>query len=324
MENPDCEFELSREDRELLGRARRSRAESRAPEWVRQRIVARALAEVRHVRPSLTISAELMPVARGGSRASLLAASLAVAIVLPVYLRYMPPGEAAGGALADAAPTAEPAAASSRAIREASDRLLEMPLFRAPAGVLPESAPPPRGVSLLGDRPFSELSKAWQVRRWNNLKWDPTNSAVFDFHEGALCITLEPGERVIGGWPWTEQADTLALGDTAASEDTVPSEDTIAPEAVPLVAGKSYRLTLTAWAHEPVPAQMLVAVGHSRLPFSAAAGARVPVTTKPQPYVVDFAVTSSDPSIGVGFLATNARDSEPTRVCVSDVTLHER
>jgi hypothetical protein len=319
MENPDYEFELSREDRELLGRARRSRAESRPPEWVRQRIVARTLAEVQHGRPSLTISAaELVPVAPGGSRASLLATALAVAVVLPFYLRNMSAQEATDQALAETAETSAEtsSSASSRVGRDASERLLDMPLFRAPAGVLGKSAPPPRGPSLFGDRPFSELSQAWQVRRWNNLKWDPTDSAVFDFDEGALCVALEPGERVIGGWPWME-SDALA-------PESETAERTVAPEAVPLAAGKAYRLTLTAWAHEPVPAQMLVAVGHSRLPFSAAAGARVPVTTEPQSYVVDFAVKSSDPSVGVAFLAMNAKDSKPSRVCVSDVTLHER
>lgn len=313
MENPDCEFELSREDRELLGRARRSRVESRAPEWVRQRIVARALAEVRHGRPSLTISAaELVPVAPGSSRASLLAAALAVAVVVPVYVRNLSSGDPAASGGETAEPSAEaPTRASSRAMREASERLLEMPLFRAPAGVLGQREPPPYGPSLLGDRPFSELSDAWQVRRWNNLRWDPTNSAVFDFDEGALCIDLEPGERVIGGWPWTEP-------------DPVTSEDTVAPEPVALAAGKAYRLTLTAWAEQPVPAQMLVAVGHSRLPFSAAAGARVPVTEERRSYVVDFAVKSGDPSVGVAFLAMNAKDSDATRLCLSDVTLHER
>lgn len=299
MEKPDNEFELSHDDRELLGRARRSRLESRAPEWVRQRVVARSLAEVRQGRLSLSISAaELVPVAPGGSRASLFAAALAALVVLPVYVRKISAGS-------DIQASAEPeAAAASRGAREAGERLLQTPLFNAPAGVL-GTKPPPYGPSLLGDRPFSQLSDAWQLRRWNDLTRDPKDGAVFDFDEGALCVTLESGERVLGGWPWAE-------------------EGAIEPEKVPLAAGHSYRLTFRAWAHEPMPAQLLFAVGHSRLPFSAAAGARVEVRDEPESYVIDFDVESSDPSIGVAFLATNGKAAEQTRVCLSDVTLHER
>lgn len=299
MENPDNEFELSPADRELLGRARRSRLESRAPESVRQRVVARSLAEVSRGRLSLSTSAaELVPVAPGGSRASLFAAALAALVVLPVYVRKM-----SGG---DVQASAEPEPpASSRGAREAGERLLQAPLFNAPAGVLGKREPPPYGPSLLGDRPFSELSLAWQVRRWNDLTRDPTDSAVFDFDEGALCVTLDAGERVLGGWPWA-------------------AEGVIEPDKVPLAAGHRYRLTFRAWAHEPMPAQLLFAVGHSRLPFSAAAGARVEVSDEPESYVLDFDVASSDPSIGVAFLATNGKGADQSRVCLSDVTLHER
>lgn len=301
MENLDCEFELSQDDRELLARARRSRVESRAPEWVRQRVVARSLAAAREGRVSLSTSAaELVPVTQGGSRASLFAAALAALVVLPVYMRKM----SAGDVQASVEPEPEQPAAS-RGAREAGEQLLRTPLFNAPAGVLGKREPPPYGPSLLGDRPFSELSEAWQVRRWNDLTRDPTDGAVFDFDEGALCVTLDAGERVLGGWPWA-------------------AEGVIEPDEVPLAAGRRYRLAFRAWAHEPMPAQLLFAVGHSRLPFSAAAGARVQVSDEPESYVIDFDVESSDPSIGVAFLASNGKDMEQTRVCVSDVTLHER
>jgi hypothetical protein len=146
------------------------------------------------------------------------------------------------------------------------------------------------------------------VRRWDDLSVAPSVSALQDFKEGALCVSLGAGERVLGGWPW------------AASSS-------VAPKGVPLAPGKPYRLVFRAWAHEPLPAQLLIAVGHVRLPFSAAAGARVPVTTEPQSFVVDFASEHGDPSVGVAFLASakpGTSEKERTRVCVSDLTLTER
>jgi hypothetical protein len=93
---------------------------------------------------------------------------------------------------------------------------------------------------------------------------------------------------------------------------------------VALVAGKPYRLGFKAWAREPLPAQLLIALGHASLPFSGRAGARVPVSTSPQPFVVDFVSSADDPSVGIAFLATGADGEEHTRVCLSDVTLTER
>jgi hypothetical protein len=93
---------------------------------------------------------------------------------------------------------------------------------------------------------------------------------------------------------------------------------------VALVEGKAYRLTFKAWAHEPLPAQLLIALGHSRLPFSGRAGARVPVSTAAQAFAVEFVSSANDPSVGVAFLATGADTDERTRVCLSDVTLTER
>jgi hypothetical protein len=93
---------------------------------------------------------------------------------------------------------------------------------------------------------------------------------------------------------------------------------------VKLSAGRAYRLVLRAWAREPLPAQVLVAVGHAGVPFSAAGAARVPVSEEPQGFVVDFVAPGDDPSIGVAFLATAEADADPTRVCISDVALGER
>ena len=61
---------------------------------------------------------------------------------------------------------------------------------------------PLSGPSLLSEQPFSRLSRAWQVRRWDDLKSEPIEPATHDFVDGALCVTLGAGERVLGGWPW--------------------------------------------------------------------------------------------------------------------------
>jgi hypothetical protein len=65
----------------------------------------------------------------------------------------------------------------------------------------------------------------------------------------------------------------------------------------------------------------LIAVGHTTLPFSTAGGARVPVSAERQFFEVRFVAPYDDPSVGVAFLATNG--SEPTRVCVGEMTLTE-
>jgi hypothetical protein len=188
--------------------------------------------------------------------------------------------------------------------------LLRMSIFRAPAQTLPGGHLPPASLSLFGEPPFSARSRAWQVRRWDDLQSEPVEAATHDFKEGALCVVLGRGERVLGGWPWL------------APDGSVPEPR--APEAVALVAGRSYRLAFRAWAREPLPAQLLIALGHARLPFSGRAGARVPVSTAPQPFVVDFVSSADDSSVGVAFLATGADTEARTRVCVGDVTLTER
>jgi hypothetical protein len=188
----------------------------------------------------------------------------------------------------------------------AGERVLDLPLFRAPAPSLPAGeVPPPAAANLFPEQPFSERSGAWQVRRWDDLSVAPGDAAAHELRDGALCVPLGGGQRVLGGWPW-------AAGDN------------VAPKGVPLAPARPYRLYFKAWADEPLPAQLLIGVGHVRLPFSAAAGARVPVSAQPQTFVVDVFSANGDPSVGVAFLATGARGAEATRVCVSDMTLVER
>jgi hypothetical protein len=299
--------ELSAEELALLGRVRRQLREESVPANVRQRLLYRVLDDVSRAEPGRVVpAAQLVPVQGGllGSAMWWIAAAAALGLVLLVNrsLGFF------GGA------TEPPSvAADSRARGAASgalgERLLRMSIFQAPAQTLSGSDVrnlPPASLSLFGEQPFSARSRAWQVRRWDDLQSDPVEPAQHDFEDGALCVALGAGERVLGGWPWLE----------ARAPD--------APDAVALVAGKSYRLAFKAWAREPLPAQLLIALGHARLPFSGRAGARVPLSTEPQPFVVDFVSSADDPSVGVAFLATGADVEERTRVCLSDVTLTER
>jgi hypothetical protein len=142
------------------------------------------------------------------------------------------------------------------------------------------------------------------VRRWDDLKLEPSEPAKHEIIGDGMCVELGSGERVVGGWPW-------------------PSGVGAAPKPVALEAGRRYRLVFRAWSRDPLPAQVLIAVGHDRIPFSAAAGARVEVSTTARAYALSFVAAHHDPSVGVAFLATAASDAERTKLCLSDVTLTE-
>jgi hypothetical protein len=296
--------ELSVEDLELLGRVRRAREDQGVPAAVRERLFARVIEEAARSHPSFSVpTGQLVPVQRRlwVPTLWLLGAAALSVVFLGGVFREHAPGWLGGSARVGAEPRgkATPSAAGS-----AGERLLRFPIFNTPARSLPESALPALGPSLLGERLFTAESRAWQVRRWDDLSAEPTQPAAHDFDSGVLCLTLGAGERILGGWPWIDAAADVA-----------------APKPVELAAGRPYRLVFKAWARQPLPAQFLVAVGHARLPFSARAGARVPLSSEPQPFVVEFVSPADDPSVGVAFLATAAAGSEPTRVCLSDVTL---
>lgn len=306
----EFEVQLSAEERELLQRAREQRRSRLAPDALRQRLLQRALEEGAAsassqalagpgLGSSVVAATELVVVPQWTWRSTVqLMGAAACAVLLLFGARQL-----LWSWLDTRKPQAE---ARARSGPSAGERLLDTPLFRSPAPSLPAGVAPPAAASLFPEQPFSERSGAWQVRRWDDLRVAPAGAAAHDFSEGALCVVLGAGQRVLGGWPW------------AAGEN-------VAPKGVALAPGRPYRLYFKAWAREPLPAQLLIGVGHARLPFSAAAGARVPVTAEPQTFVVEVASASGDPSVGVAFLATAARDAaEPTRVCVSDVTLVER
>lgn len=320
MASSEQEFEvqLSAEEQELLRRARDQRRAESVPDALRQRLLRHALED-----GSVSGGARQGPTSEGGERgagvparhdaavpatelvvvpqwtwrstAQLLLAAAAAVLLLFGARRLL-------WSLLEAR---SPQAEQKRNGPSAGERLLDTPLFRTPAPTLPAGEAPRADANLFPEQPFSARSGAWQVRRWDNLAVAPTEPAAQELVGDALCVPLGAGERVLGGWPW-------AAGDS------------VAPKGVPLAPGRPYRLYFKAWAQEPLPAQLLIGVGHVRLPFSAAAGARVPVTTEPQSFAVDFSSANGDPSVGVAFLATGAADSERTRVCLSELTLVER
>lgn len=303
--------ELSADERELIARALAQRDEDGAPAAVRERLLARALAEAERPESALPRPSALVPVrSRGAAQAIAAALAMAAAVVLFAQLRGQGPGGSAGADGKDGAASPDAARAAARQV---GSRLFQSELFRAPAAAYTGPLPA-AGVNLFGEVPFSRQSQTWQARRWNDLGVEPSEPAPYAYEGSALCIELGSGERVVAGWPWLPPTSDPAHGPRARAS--------AAPAPVALEAGRRYHLVFKAWAREPVPDQVLVAVGHARVPFSGAGGARLEVSTAPQAYVVDILPRHDDPSVGVAFLASAATGSAPSRVCVSDVSLH--
>jgi hypothetical protein len=315
--------ELDPRDRALLEAARAELQRDHVPGPVRERLFERTMAEARRVEPPREPGARLVPVrARGVWLVLGSAAAMAAGLVLFANARPLFRGSAGDEPLAGGE--------APRPQQRIGDRIFQSALFRAPA---PEwsGALPAAETSLFGERPFSPESRAWQLRHWEDLSADPGEPAKYHFDQGALCVTLRSGERVIGGWPWQPNVGQPNAAQPGGADDTAakaasgaPAPALAAPAPVALSAGRAYRLVFKAWATDPLPAQLLIAVGHSQVPFSAAAGARVDVSTKPEPFVVSFVAKHDDASVGVAFLANAGEGAEPTRVCLSDMTLTER
>jgi len=294
----------SPESIELLARARRQRRDERAPDDLRQRARAHALRaaagpEVVNAVPAAVLLPVVRPSLRFALRLLAVAALVLGSIVgAPALLRTVSERLAQGP---------EPRSSRDWQASGPAGELLghSSPLLRLPLLPLPEDQPSGLGPSLFGERPFSQQGRAWQVRRWNDPKADPDQPAAYDFQDGALCVALAAGERVLGGWPW------LAAGATPA-------------EKVPIARGRAYRLGFRAWVRGPLPSQLLLGAGHFQFPFVAAAVARVQVSTEPERFALDFVASHDDDALGVAFLATNGWHTDPTRVCLADVTLSER
>lgn len=303
---------LSRDDRELLSGAVGELVRGRVPVAVRERMFARVIDEARRPQPKLaTPASPLVPVrARGVWLVLGSAAAMAFGLVLLANARalFRGSGDALDASGSDGPPRAE---------QHLGDRIFQSALFRAPAPAW-SGALPPLETNLFGERPFSPQSHAWQVKRWDdlNLGMPPTVPAQYSFEQGALCVSLRGGARIVGGWPWLPNGE--------AEPTPAPGTPGAPPAAVPLSAGRAYRLVFKAWASEPLPSQVLIAVGHAELPYSGVAGARVEVSTTPEPFGVSFVAKHDDASVGVAFFASASEGAPPTRVCLSDVTLSER
>lgn len=295
---------LTPSERALIALAREQREADAVPVAVRERLLARARAETRSAEGAMPGPAALVPVrSRGAAQALAAALAMAAAVVLFARLR----GHDAAGNGAE-----QVASGASSAARQVGARLFQSELFHAPAAAYEGPLPAP-SANLFGEVPFSPQSYAWQARRWNDLGAAPTEPAVYEHDGGALCVQLGPAERIIAGWPWLPAATEAPFGPRAVR--------LAEPAPVPLEAGQRYQLVFKAWASDPLPEQLLIAVGHARLPFSGAGGARVELSSVAQAFVVDIVPRHTDPAVGVAFLASSAPGAEPSRVCVSDVTL---
>jgi hypothetical protein len=294
--------ELSDSAAALLARVRQRRRDESAPDGLRRRALARALAEAERPAVLAMPAPVLMPVARPSARA-LSRVSAAIALGLGVVL-----GVPAALHQIEQRLSPEPLATGNWQVSGPAGELLskQSPLFRLPLLPLSE-APQELGPSLFGERPFAQESNSWQVRLWNEPTVEPETPAKVEFESGALCVPLAAGDRVLGGWPWPRDQGPAALA------------------AVKLQRGRAYRLSFKAWAHGPLPSQVLLGVGHKQFPFVAAAAARVQVSKSPEPFAMDFVAAQDDESAGVAFLATNiAGHADPTRLCLGELRLSER
>jgi len=294
---------LSLQDAGLLSLARRQRRAERAPEELRQRARARVLAELAghaaHAMPAAALVAVTRPSLRFGLRLFAVAALVLGTVVgAPALLHTVSQQRAQGPELRSSDDWQASGPAGELLSRWS-------PLSRLPLLPLPEEEPPVLGPGLLGERPFAQPGGAWQVRRWNDPKADPDEPASYGFEDGALCVALASGERVLGGWPW-------------------PASGAAFPEKVSIAQGRAYQLGFRAWARGPLPSQVLLGVGHRQFPFVAVAAARVQVAREPERFALDFVASRDDEAVGVAFLASNGPHADPTRVCLADVTLVAR
>jgi hypothetical protein len=286
----------------LLARVRQGRRDERAPDGLRQRALARALAEAERPAVLAMPAPVLMPVAHPSARAfargsAALALGLAALLGAPAALRQL-----------EQHLSPEPVATGNWQVSGPAGELLskQSPLFRLPLLPLSE-APPELGPNLFREHPFAQDSNSWQVRLWNDPALEPETPARVQFENGALCVPLAAGDRVLGGWPW-------------------PHDEAPAPvAAVKLRQGRAYRLSFKTWVQGPLPSQVLLGIGHKQFPFVAAAAARVQVSKSPEPFAMDFVAAQDDDSAGVAFLATNiAGHADPTRLCLGELRLSER
>jgi len=309
--------ELSGSATALLARVRQRRQEEKAPDGLRQRALARALAEAHRPAVLAMPAPALVPVARPTARAlvrgvAALALGLGVVLGAPVAMHEIEQR------VSPEAVSPEVATGNWQASGPAGELLSKhSPLFRLPLLPLSE-APRELAPSLFAEQPFAQESGSWQVRLWNDPTVEPETPAKVQFENGALCVPLAAGDRVLGGWPWPHNLASAQLQATAPVAAAPVA-------AVRLQQGRAYRLSFQAWARGPLPSQVLLGVGHKQFPFVAAAAARVQVSRSPEAFALDFVAARDDDAAGVAFLATNiAGHADPTRLCLRELRLSER
>jgi len=305
------EDEWNDRERELLARIRAARSQRAVPQDVQQRLLARLRAPVpQRTTPStpLPTLGQLGHAVPGSHRELWVAAPLAAIFLVLLAVRTLGWAEPLGAWLN----------ITEEASRDGAEPLARLPLFRDVAIALQPGTT--QGRDLLGARAFRDGGKDWQVRNWD-LRGDPEVLASYDLSGGTLCVEPQNGVPVLGAWPWRPSPKEPSRGHTGAE----PLRTARADSGVSLRGGQAYRLTLSAWATQPVKSRLLVAVGHAAPPYSAASGAQVQLETKPRVFGVDFVADFDDPNVGVAFLASatpaEAPSGQASRICVRDFHL---
>jgi hypothetical protein len=118
---------------------------------------------------------------------------------------------------------------------------------------------------------------------------------------GALCTRIAGGQEVIVGWPVEGR-----------------------PEAVELIAGQRYEMSLTASSSGASPASCFVKLGHQRPPYTALALATVSLSERRQGFSFVFAPEHSDDLVGIAVECRLPNEAPVTELCIDDVLLLQR
>jgi hypothetical protein len=161
-----------------------------------------------------------------------------------------------------------------------------------------------RGRNLVTNGDFRQGAALWSVRVWNDFEQFPATVAPHRFVDGALCVTLRPGEHRLGGWPF--------------------GKTELMPHSFELAAARPYRLSLRAWTSGPLAIQLAIKIGAQFEPYTQTIAALVPVTAERQSFTVDFTAPHSEPNGGISWLASAAAQGGEGELCVDDISVTMR
>jgi hypothetical protein len=156
------------------------------------------------------------------------------------------------------------------------------------------------GHNFITNGDFSRGAVMWSVRSWRGFG-DTSVAAYYSVQAGALCTAVERNEQVLGGWPWDDRR--------------------LSPSSFDLERGKRYRLSLRAWSSGSERVQLVVKVGHQKPPYTPALVAKVPISTEPGLFDIDFVAARHDTAAGFAFVATSPADRPPSAFCIDDVSV---